>query len=175
MLQLVGRTEISPFLRSVITRGEIPALGRVLDAPTGYGRHSYCLALKGFSVVAADWDANRLDAARMANPAVAAEIEWRVADLRTHSETFDGSFDLMVCTHYFSPDIVDRAMEALKPNGFFLLESFGGQGENWRDLPLKGWARNRLETDFDIITLREGPVGPLKENVTLKILAKKNL
>lgn len=169
---LADKAEISPFLRASLP-SDVYARSKVLDAPTGYGRHAYWLAQRGLSVVALDLDATRIKAARVANPLVSDRIIWKVADLQKPSLIFDGTFDLMVCIHYFSSDIVRRAVEALKPKGYFILESFGGQGGNWRGLPLKGWARKCLEENFDIITLREASVGPLKKNVTLKVLAKK--
>ena len=138
-----------------------------------YGRHAHWLSRQGYFVVAVDWDAERVNSARLAPVAGPREVIWKVANLQEPSSIFDSSFDLMICVHYFAESIVDRAVEALKPGGLLVLETFGGQGNNWRDLPSKGWASRALDGKFEILSLKENPVGPSKSNVSLRLLARK--
>lgn len=146
---------------------------KILDAPTGYGRHAHWLAKRGYAVVALDWDAARIDHARETTPKAGIEIFWRVANLEEPSGLMDGSFDAMVCIHYFSENIVARAFEALKPGGILIFETYGGQGGNWRDLPAKGWIVKALRDRFVTIAVEEIPVGPSKQSVALKVVARK--
>jgi 2-polyprenyl-3-methyl-5-hydroxy-6-metoxy-1,4-benzoquinol methylase len=164
---------ISQYLQTCLENAAFGPGTKVLDAPTGYGRHAHWLARQGYRVVAVDWDAERVNAARLATVGKPQEVVWKVADLQEPSAVFDGSFDLMVCVHYFADSIVNRALEALKPGGLFLLETFEGHGENWRGLPPNGWASGALAERFELLSLREIPTGPSKSNVSLRVLARK--
>lgn len=166
---------ISLYLQSCLERVPLRTGLRVLDAPTGYGRHAHWLSQRGCAVVGVDLDAERVKSARQAAPVVPNEVVWKVANLEEQSAIFDGSFDLMVCVHYFAESIIERALEALKPNGLFVLETFGGQGNNWRDLPSQGWASKAIAGRFHIVSLKENPVGPTKSNVSLRLLARKGI
>jgi 2-polyprenyl-3-methyl-5-hydroxy-6-metoxy-1,4-benzoquinol methylase len=171
----VAREElaISRHLQSAIEGAKIPADSKILDAPTGYGRHAHWLSKLGYQVVAVDWDADRIEIARRTAPKAAKEIVWMVANLEEHNSVGEGGFDAMVCIHYFSKNIVYRAHEALKPGGVLIMETFGGQGGNWRGLPPGGWIAESIAGKFHIILLDENRVGPSRRNASIKLIARK--
>ena len=94
--------------------------GRVLDVAAGHGRNARHLAALGHSVLAVD-----RDAAALATLAGIAGIEARVADLEAGAWPFAGiGFDGIVVTHYLHRPLFAPLLEALRPDGVLVYETF---------------------------------------------------
>lgn len=104
-----------------LTRG-----AKVLDVPCGSGRHSVELARRGFDVVGVDLSRETIEAARKAAKDAGAPVDFRLADMREIS----GSFDAAICMgnsfgYLPHPEMArfNAALHgALKPGGRFLLQ-----------------------------------------------------
>ena len=101
--------------------------GRVLDVACGSGRHLRFLKSRGFSVVGVDRD----EAALAASKGVAG-IEVRVADIEAgpwpfEPETFDG----VVVTNYLHRPIFRDLVDALRPGGVLIYETFAQGNERY--------------------------------------------
>src|SRR3546814_2898978 len=81
------------------------------------------------------------------------------------------SFDLVLVIHYYSEGVIRWAQEILKPGGSLILETFGGHGQNWLALPTPGRVSDLLTGGFNIVSLTERKVGPLKQSSVVKVLA----
>lgn len=165
-------SQISPFVRRSFPKLGLQPGALILDAPCGFGRHSYWLASLGYDVHAIDIDRNRLETAERYRPPLSGQIGWRLGDLETPLQT-DTAYDALITVHYFSESIVRRAHEALKIGGVFLFETFGGQGRNFLALPKAGEFQKMLGSDFELCALKERPVGPQKLTVSLTAIARK--
>ncbi len=167
---------ISPYTRSCLPRIRKNHALDVLDIPSGFGRHSLFLAGLGHRVVSVDVDEKRL-----VHAAVIWDHEQRtsgtlahvVADAR-HDLPFPAdAFDLVLVVHYVSDRIIEAVCPLIRRGGLLLYETFGAQGDNWKDLPLAGATASRLR-DFEILDLRERPVQRSAcVAVTVKMLARK--
>ena len=94
--------------------------GRVLDVASGYGRNARHLAALGCSVLAVD-----RDAAALATMTGIGGIETRVADLESGAWPFAGiEFDGIVVTHYLHRPLFAPLLEALRPDGVLVYETF---------------------------------------------------
>lgn len=163
---------ISKFVAACTQRIAVPAGASVLDIPCGFGRHSYWFAQIGCRVTGADIDKGRINAAIENAPPSRHPIRWVIANLEKELPVESGTFDLVVIVHYFSETIILRALEALRPDGWLILETFGGHGKNWMALPLLGRVMARFENEFQVSILEERPVGPSKSNAAVRLLAK---
>jgi len=136
----------------------------VLDAPCGYGRNSIALALCGCKVIAADHDRRRLDSMMAAAKQVGinrAEIEPVRCDLSERGWCFgNGAFDGVICVHFDFRTILSRLLTAVRSRGYVYIETFGGQGRNYLDLPPAGFLKQNLSGTFDINWYGERKVGP---------------
>jgi SAM-dependent methyltransferase len=118
----------------------------------------------GFSVVSGDLSVDGLHVIRGCCVCLDANVD---LPFRDHS------FDLVLIVHYVHKGLLSRVARLISPGGFLIYETYGGQGENWRTLPVHGELEEELSPNFSIIKRREAPVGP-KNNVNLKLFAKKN-
>jgi SAM-dependent methyltransferase len=164
---------ISKFVATCTQRIALPDGALVLDIPCGFGRHAYWFAQKNYRVVGADLDNARINIAIENAPTSAHAIQWIVADIEQKLPIEQVAFDLVVIVHYFSEAIILRALEALVPGGWLILETFGGHGKNWTALPRLGWASSRFNSEFEVLLLTEHPVGPSKSTVAVRMLAKR--
>jgi SAM-dependent methyltransferase len=140
---------------------------RILDVPAGYGRHALALAALGHQVVAADLEPDGLKHAR--GPDCLPVVLDATRDLPFPPSTFD----LVLVVHFLAPRLIERAAAVLRPGGHLLLESFGGQGENWRALPAEGEMRAALQGHFELRDYVERLVGPTRsEAVSVRFLAR---
>lgn len=135
------------------------------DLGCGHGRHLPLLARQGFTVFALDIDDAALRAARKRCRA-ALPVQ---CDLRQGMPFKGGRLGLALAVHVPLLALVPILAEALALGGLAILESVGGYGENWRELPRRGALRRKLRGHFTILNLEEHPVGPpSKQTVTVR-------
>ena len=127
------------------------------DLACGYGRHVRLLEKAGYFVLAIDLDIVALRSIRKENPRTSLVC----VDLRASLPLKAGSLGLAVAVHFPIPDLIPLVATALAPGGYAILESVGGRGGNWQELPKKGEMRRRLSREFQILKLQEREVGPL--------------
>lgn len=154
----------------------MPTDASVLDVGCGVGRHALLLARAGHHVTAVDMNFDRIEALdkSAATDVGSGSVCSVLADGRQDLPFSDGVFDLVLVVHFVAPGIVARLAPLIAAGGYLLLESYGGHGENWRALPAAGQARSELVAQFEVLDLRERPVGPTKrEAVSVRFLARR--
>jgi SAM-dependent methyltransferase len=169
------------FAGEIVGDGMMP----VLDAGCGSGRHSVALAAIGSSVIAVDKDRERLSQlSRLADRYLASQgidrrrpgkVQPVCAELQRKTWLFRrASLSAIVCIHFLDVDILDAFADSLLGDGRLYIETFGGQGENYFDLPKAGELYNLLSPDFTFMFYKERPVGPAAHgSVAVKLLARK--
>lgn len=118
----------------------VPA-GEVLDLACGSGRHSHLFARLGHPVLALDRDAQALaalaaDAAVMRLSAPAAPITTMPFDLERDPQAADwpfgaGRFAGIVVTNYLHRPLLPKIVEALRPDGVLIYETFAAGNERF--------------------------------------------
>jgi hypothetical protein len=83
------------------------------------------------------------------------------------------SFSAILCIHYPIQKILADFDEQLIEGGHLLIETFGGHGENYRELPKANEIREGLK-GYKLHFYNERSVGPASHNaVVVKALAQK--
>jgi SAM-dependent methyltransferase len=155
----------------------------ILDAPCGFGRNALALASQGHDVVAVDHDLDRLkslkksaatNSPRGLRPTASGRVLPICADLTSDRLPFGGaSFSAILCVHYPAQRIISDFCTALKDGGWLYIETFGGQGQNYLDLPKAGEIRHALQ-GYELVFYKERLVGPTRrEAVVVGALAQK--
>ncbi|MDA0692280.1 MAG: class I SAM-dependent methyltransferase [Nitrospinae bacterium] len=116
---IFGKTPI-PFL---VENLHLLPKGKTLDIAMGEGRNGVYLAAKGFNVLGLDISEKGLQKARQLAESQNAKIETQVVDLETHTLE-KNAYDLIICTYYMQRDLFPQFMEALKPGGMALVETY---------------------------------------------------
>ncbi len=111
-----GDTEPSKIVRDYI---QLAPKGRALDLASGKGRNSLFLALQGFEVDAVDVSTVAVDAMKDLHPRLHARCE----DLDTW-DLPQQQYDLIVSIRFLDQRLFPRIIEALKPGGMLIFESF---------------------------------------------------
>lgn len=103
------------------------ATGRqALDIACGMGRHSKYLASLGFEVDALDISSVALEQLKNVPHIHAKEVDFDTYTLPKEK------YDLIVCTYYLERKLFPQMIEALKPNGMILFETFLHHPDNER-------------------------------------------
>ncbi len=97
--------------------------GKTLDIAMGEGRNGVYLATKGFDVLGLDISEKGLEKAHKLASANKVKIVTQVADLETH-QLAKNAYDLIICTYYMQRSLFPQFMDALKPGGMALVETF---------------------------------------------------
>jgi SAM-dependent methyltransferase len=101
--------------------------GRVLDVACGRGRHLRFLESRGFAVVGVDRDEAALEASKGL-----AGVELRCADIEAGPWPFrPGEFDGVVVTNYLHRPLFAKLVEALRPGGVLIYETFARGNERY--------------------------------------------
>jgi len=146
----------------------------ILDLGCGYGRHALWLAGLGHSVTAFDIDEQRVLALVRGAPKGSGSVYPVVGDGARDLPFRASSYDLVLVVHFVPKGLIELVGPLVRPDGHLLVETFGGLGENWRDLPAPGRFRAELSAAFDLLDYRERSVGPSKrEAVAVKFLGRK--
>jgi SAM-dependent methyltransferase len=157
----------------------------ILDLGCGYGRNAIALAARGFSVVCVDKKNERLNVLARLAPKHIADLRQPqsnsgrlyplLGDLGPSQWPFrENCFAGMVCVHFLNVALFGVFRSSLVTGGFLYIETFGGHGGNYLDLPKAGQLHRLLRADFDIPFYRERKVGPAAyDAVTVKLFAVK--
>jgi SAM-dependent methyltransferase len=157
----------------------------VLDAGCGFGRNAVALALRGLSVVCVDRDTDRLRKLvrfwpdcinRLKRPGFAVgQLHPLCAELDSSRWPFpQNCFSAIICVHFIRIELFDLFTTSLVPGGHLFVETFGGHGQNYLDLPKAGQLRDLLSDQFHLLFYRERAVGPPGHRaVSAKLLARK--
>lgn len=148
-----------------------------MDAPCGFGRNALPLVANGFNVVAVDKDLVRLNLLQKSIPEQTnpiGKVFPLCADLTSGRLPFGPrSFSAILCIHYPVQNILADFDELLIVGGHLFIETFGGQGQNYLDLPEADEIRQALK-GYNMIFYNERSVGPISHNsVVVKALAQK--
>jgi SAM-dependent methyltransferase len=154
----------------------------VLDAGCGFGRNAIAFASRGLSVVCVDHSRDRLKSlvrSESKNCFDPKHKEGRLypvlAELKESQWPFSQNcFGAIICVHFLDINLFDVFHASLVPNGHLYIETFGGHGGNYLDLPKAGQLHDLLSRNFNLLFYREKMVGPLGFGaVSVKLLGKK--
>ncbi len=122
------------------------APGKVaLDLACGMGRHSKYLAGKGFKV-----DAFDISSVAISHLQGVPNIHAKEIDFDTYTLPKE-KYDLIVCVYFLKRSLFKQMIDALKPNGILLMETFLHDEENEREPSNPAFLLNEgeLEAFFD--------------------------
>src|SRR6516165_1835839 len=159
-------TQISPSSMLLKFAGKISASGEALtlDVACGLGRNAVALAAHGYDVVCLDRDLSKLRQLGISEKsllhtapltrepgsiiAVCAAVSRDVWPFPAES------FDAIISVHFVMAELFSRFSVSLRRKGYLYIETFGGQGRNFLDLPEPGEIRAALDGLFTIIYYR---------------------
>ena len=150
----------------------------VLDAGCGAGRNAIALAQQGLRVVCADQDRSCLS--RIEDLAPQEHGLGSLAPVCTSLSADQwpfryASFSAVVCVHFLDLDLLPLIRSSLCERGHLYIETIGGQGENYRDLPPAGTLRRLLDPDYSLMLYEERRAGPEQYGKrAVKLLAQKH-
>lgn len=183
LLRFSPSKTLSRFAEQIASCGK----GPVLDAPCGYGRNALALAARGCTVIGVDIDRRRLAAVNAVKKDYIAEHspnEVRTGKVLSVCAdlTADGwpiapsSISAIICVHFAMIDLIPRFLFSLHAGGCLYIETFGGQGQNYRDLPRAQQLRQLLSRHVQFEYYKERRVGPPEsDRVTVTLFAKRPL
>jgi SAM-dependent methyltransferase len=159
--------------------------GPVVDAPCGYGRNAFALARRGCTVIAIDNNRKRLatlDQVKAANlakdPPVGVStggIFTVCADLTAEGWPVAPSIaSAIICVHFAVVDLIPTFLSSLRDGGYLYIETFGGQGQNFRELPKANQLGELLSKQVEFRYYKERKVGPLGvDSVVVTLFARR--
>jgi SAM-dependent methyltransferase len=159
--------------------------GPVLDAPCGYGRNAIALAAQGCTVIAIHNDRKRLavlDQVKEAYVAKSApigvhsgQILTLCADLTTERWPIRrSSVSAIICVHFVMIDLIPTFISSLQEAGYLYIETFGGQGQNFLELPKAQQLKELLSKHVEFEYYKERKVGPAEvDSVAVTLLAQR--
>jgi SAM-dependent methyltransferase len=163
---LVPSKTLIRFLDRVVSSYGAP----ILDAPCGFGRNALPLAAEGFNVIAVDKDPDRLNSLQKSiseKPRAVGKVFPLCADLTKGRLPFGPrSFSAILCIHYPVQNILADLDDQLMDGGHLFIETFGGHGENYLELPKADEIRQALK-GYELIFYNERSVGPISQNAVV--------
>jgi len=139
----------------------------VLDAGCGFGRNAVALAEQGLTVICAERDGKRLAELMRFAPTkrlCGALLPIRVELAPAMWPFAPACFSAVVFVHYLDTSLFPSAHSSLVPGGHLYLETAGGQGGNYLELPQAGKLHALLAPRFRFDHYEERPVGPAGSN-----------
>ena len=150
----------------------------ILDVACGSGRNAFFLSSLGATVICMDRELTRLREYLTQNASAgfiegADRLVPHQIDLVKAAWPFDcGNAGGIINVHFTLPALFPFFANSLIPNGYLLIETIPGCGENFMDLPKRGELKTALEPHFDFEMYKESPVGRPEGNaVTVKLVA----
>ncbi len=116
---IFGRTPVA-FLKNNV---HLLPKGKALDLAMGEGRNGVFLATQGFAVEGWDISEVGLKKAHQLAEAHGVQIQTRVVDLET-AQFEKNAYDVILIMYYMQRDLFPRIMEALKPGGMAVIETY---------------------------------------------------
>jgi SAM-dependent methyltransferase len=107
----------------VENRALLPARGRALDIAMGSGRNALYLASLGFRVTGVDVSRVAVELCREKAARLGLAVEAIVADLEDYRLPTD-TYDLIINFHYLQRGLAGPMVQALRPGGVLVFESF---------------------------------------------------
>jgi hypothetical protein len=97
------------------------------------------------------------------------------ADLTAKGWPFpQASVSAIICVHFAMLDLIPTFLSSIQKGGYLYVETFGGQGQNFRDLPRAEQLRELLSTHVEFKYYKERKVGPTKvDSVAVTLFAQK--
>jgi SAM-dependent methyltransferase len=152
----------------------------ILDVACGSGRNAFFLSSLGATVICMDRQLTRLREYLAQNASTcfiegADRLVPHQIDLVETPWPFDyGSAGGIINVHFTLPALFPFFANSLIPQGYLLLETVPGCGDNFMELPKKGELKTALEANFEFEMYREKPAGPVESKaVTVKLVARK--
>jgi SAM-dependent methyltransferase len=106
-------------------RDLLPACGDALDVACGRGRNALWLAARGLRVRALDRDARALEQVRRDAQRAGLHVSAELVDLEQPGVSLGrDAFDVIVATHYLHRPLFPALLEALRPDGLLIYETF---------------------------------------------------
>jgi SAM-dependent methyltransferase len=103
----------------------LPHAGDALDVACGRGRHALWLAERGLRTLAADRDEEALEFVRSEAARRGLPVRTQVMDLERGDVALPrDAFDVIVVVHYLHRPLFAALMEALRPGGILVYETF---------------------------------------------------
>ncbi len=150
----------------------------VLDVGCGFGRNALYLANRGATVVGLDRDtaALRFISDQAPRMITSGALSLRQVDLELDEWRFaPNSVSAVVCVDFPPVFRVLRSLVAsLRPGGYLLLQTIGGHGGNYLELPTPGAIRSVLIGDFEFGCFTERRVGPGGSAAATALIAVKH-
>ncbi|MEQ1756787.1 MAG: methyltransferase domain-containing protein [Vicinamibacterales bacterium] len=140
----------------------LPHSGTALDLACGRGRHALWLARRGLSVTAIDRDHDALGQIEDTAASLGLTISTLAVDLEAEAASLGRAhYDVIVCVHYLHRALFPAIIEALRPAGVLVYETFTrsqatlGRPRNPAFLLEEG-ELEQLVAPLDIVASREG-------------------
>lgn len=169
----------SPLLMKFANTIALDAPGPILDVACGYGRNSNLFASLGCKVICLDNDSEVLNCISSLSNTTNSKGYIKptpvYSDLKKTKWIFPpNSFGAIINVHFFLPSLLKSFVISLMPKGYLFIETISGHGENYLELPSKGFILDSIKNQFDVFLYEEKKVGPLDSDaVTVKLFAKK--
>ena len=175
----------SKALNEVVEELSVLSQYPALDAGCGFGRNAVALASRGLSVLCVDQDLSRLQTLISVAPIRVAELKkpntragklYPVLAKLSHTRWpfAQKCFGAILCIHFLDIQLLGAFSRSLVTNGRLYIETFGGHGGNYLDLPIAGQLSELLAPHFQLSFYRERKVGPADYGaVSVRALAAK--
>lgn len=177
---LIRRLSPSPLVRrfaNQIVRNA--AHHPILDLGCGRGRHTFLLAWLGADVICLDKDLRNFKEGQVRVRDLLGCVKIRAIEVDVLREQWPfgpSTLGGIVDVHFLVPQLFDSLARSLLPGSYLLVETAGGQGGNYLELPPAGRLRANLSTSFEFEFYRERKVGPREADaVSVGLLAKKKV
>ena len=177
--QLAPSRTLLKFASEIAGFGQAPAL----DVACGLGRNAILLAAHGRDVVCLDRDLSRLRTLQevsapvlgvVAVPGRPGSVVPVCAMVNSGSWPFRAaSFGSVISVHFVDAALFADFATSLIVGGYLYIETFGGQGDNYLDLPFPGQIRAALSSSFTLQFYREKRLPRHPDAVTVRALARK--
>ena len=169
---------LTQFAKEIVTESS----GPIVDVGSGYGRNAIYLASFGAKVLCIDNNIEALNFIKNTNIDLyrakngVNNIETIELDLIIEKWPFKAeSLGAIISVHFLPEKLLDYFIRSLKKGGYLFIETIGGQGGNYLQLPPKGFIINKISDLFEIKYFKERKVGPIQSEVaSVKLFAKKN-
>lgn len=152
----------------------------ILDVACGSGRNAFFLSSLGATVICMDRELTRLRGYMAQNSSTCfIERADRLVPHQIDLVKTPWPFDYRIAggiinVHFTLPALFQFFANSLVPNGYLLVETVPGCGDNFLELPKKGELKTSLEANFEFEMYEEKLVRPAESKaVTVKLAARR--